>query len=168
VVNMVRYFTAYVDKQSCGKCIPCREGTRRMAEVMERICSRPADEPDQSALDRFRGVLEMESLSGVMKDTSLCGLGQNAPNPVMSSLKYFREEYEAHVFDRVCPSNICTQLRSWFIDVDLCTGCSICAKRCPAEAIIGTPRHPYFIVQEKCIGCGICYEVCKFSAVYYK
>jgi len=103
-----------------------------------------------------------------MKDTSLCGLGQTAPNPVISTLKYFRKEYEEHIFDRKCASNTCSELRSWFIDVDMCTGCSICAKRCPAEAIIGTPTHPYFIVQEKCIGCGICYEVCKFTAVYFK
>jgi len=168
VVSMVRYFAEYADRQSCGKCIPCREGTRRMAEVMQRICSKPSEEPEQTALERFRGIAEMEGLAAVMKDASLCGLGQNAPNPVMSSLRYFMEEYEAHVFDRNCPANICTSLRSWFIDVDLCTGCSICAKRCPAEAIIGTPRHPYFIVQEKCIGCGICFEVCKFSAVFSK
>ena len=167
-VSMVRYFMEYLHKQSCGKCIPCREGTRRMAEVMRCICTKPSDAPEQTALERFRGVVEMENLAAVMKDTSLCGLGKNAPNPVTSSLRYFREEYEQHVFDRKCVSNVCTQLRSWYIDVELCTGCSVCAKRCPADAIIGTPKHPYFIVQEKCIGCGICYEVCKFSAVYYK
>ncbi|MFO7934223.1 MAG: NADH-ubiquinone oxidoreductase-F iron-sulfur binding region domain-containing protein [Bacteroidales bacterium] len=168
MVSMVRYFMEYLHKQSCGKCIPCREGTRRMAEVMRCICTKPSDAPEQTALERFRGVVEMENLAAVMKDTSLCGLGKNAPNPLTSSLRYFREEYEQHVFDRKCVSNVCTQLRSWYIDVELCTGCSVCAKRCPADAIIGTPKHPYFIVQEKCIGCGICYEVCKFSAVYYK
>jgi NADH:ubiquinone oxidoreductase subunit F (NADH-binding)/Pyruvate/2-oxoacid:ferredoxin oxidoreductase delta subunit len=168
VVNMVRYFMEYVDKQSCGKCIPCREGTRRMAEILGSITRKPEDEEGHTTLERFKGVMQLENLAGVMKDTSLCGLGQNAPNPVLSSLKYFRNEYEEHIFNRKCPSNSCTELRSWFIDVDMCTGCSICAKRCPSEAIIGTARHPYFIVQEKCIGCGICYEVCKFSAVYYK
>jgi len=168
VVNTVRYFMEYVDKQSCGKCIPCREGTRRMAEILGSITRKPEDEEGRTTLERFKGVMQLESLAEVMKDTSLCGLGQNAPNPVMSTLKYFRNEYEEHIFDRKCPSNSCTELRSWFIDVDMCTGCSICAKRCPSEAIIGTTRHPYFIVQEKCIGCGICYEVCKFSAVYYK
>lgn len=168
VVNTVKYFMDYVNKQSCGKCIPCREGTRRMAEVLESVTSKPADEEEHSTLDRFKGVLQLEKLAAVMKDTSLCGLGQNAPNPVVSTLKYFRAEYEEHIFDRRCPSNTCTELRSWYIDVDMCTGCSICAKRCPAEAIIGTARHPYFIVQEKCIGCGICFEVCKFTAVYYK
>lgn len=168
VVNTVKYFMDYVDKQSCGKCIPCREGTRRMAEILGSITRKPADEEGHTTLDRFKGVMQLESLAEVMKDTSLCGLGQNAPNPVLSTLKYFRHEYEAHIFDRKCLSNTCTELRSWYIDVDMCTGCSICAKRCPAEAIIGTARHPYFIVQEKCIGCGICFEVCKFTAVYYK
>lgn len=168
VVDLVRYFMEYVDRQSCGKCIPCREGTRRMAEIMQGICSKPSEAPEQSALERFRGVIEMETLADVMKDTSLCGLGQNASNPVVSSLRFFRDDYEEHVFDRKCTAGICTRLRSWYIDVDLCTGCSICARRCPAEAIIGTPRHPYFIVQDKCTGCGVCYEVCKFSAVYYK
>ncbi len=168
VVNTVRYFMDYVDKQSCGKCIPCREGTRRTAEILDSITRKPEEDKGHTTLDRFKGVMQLKSLAEVMKDTSLCGLGQNAPNPVLSSLKYFREEYEEHIFDQKCPSNSCTELRSWFIDVEMCTGCSICAKRCPAEAIIGTARHPYFIVQEKCVGCGICYEVCKFSAVYYK
>lgn len=168
VVNTVRYFMEYVDRQSCGKCIPCREGTRRMAEILGGITRKPADDEGQTTLERFKGVMQLENLAAVMKDTSLCGLGQNAPSPVVSTLKYFRKEYEEHIFDRKCTSNTCSELRTWFIDVDMCTGCSICAKRCPAEAIIGTPTHPYFIVQEKCIGCGICYEVCKFTAVYYK
>jgi len=168
VVNTARYFMEYVDKQSCGKCIPCREGTRRMAEILGGITRKPTDDEGQTTLDRFKGVMQLENLAAVMKDTSLCGLGQNAPSPVVSTLKYFRKEYEEHIFDRNCASNTCSELRTWFIDVDMCTGCSICAKRCPAEAIIGAPTHPYFIVQEKCIGCGICYEVCKFTAVYYK
>ncbi len=168
IVNTVRYFMEYVDMQSCGKCIPCREGTRRMAEILGGITRKPADNEGQTTLERFKGVMQLESLAAVMKDTSLCGLGQNAPSPVVSTLKYFRKEYEEHIFDRNCFSNTCSELRSWFIDVDMCTGCTICAKRCPAEAIIGTPTHPYFIVQEKCIGCGICYEVCKFTAVYFK
>ncbi len=168
MVNTVKYFMDYVNMQSCGKCIPCREGTRRMAEILGSITRKPADEQGHTTLDRFKGVMQLESLAEVMKDTSLCGLGQNAPNPVLSTLKYFRHEYEEHIFDRKCLSNTCTELRSWFIDVDMCTGCSICAKKCPVDAIIGTARHPYFIVQEKCIGCGVCYDVCKFTAVYYK
>ncbi|MCK4748996.1 MAG: 4Fe-4S binding protein, partial [Bacteroidales bacterium] len=168
VVNTVTYFMDYVHKQSCGKCIPCREGTRRMAEILDSISRKQLDEEDHTTLDRFKGLMQLVGLAEVMKDTSLCGLGQNAPNPVLSSLKHFRSEYEEHIFDRRCPTNTCSELRSWFIDVDMCTGCSICAKRCPVEAIIGTARHPYFIVQEKCIGCGICFEACKFTAVYYK
>jgi NADH:ubiquinone oxidoreductase subunit F (NADH-binding)/Pyruvate/2-oxoacid:ferredoxin oxidoreductase delta subunit len=168
VVNIVSYFMEYLNKQSCGKCIPCREGTRRMAEILSNITRKPADDPGHSALERFKGVMQLENLAEVMEDTSLCGLGQNAPNPLKSTLKHFRHEFEEHIFDRRCPSNTCKELRSWYIDVELCTGCSVCAKRCPADAIIGTARHPYFIVQEKCIGCGICHEVCKFTAVYYK
>jgi NADH:ubiquinone oxidoreductase subunit F (NADH-binding)/Pyruvate/2-oxoacid:ferredoxin oxidoreductase delta subunit len=168
VVNLARYFMDFADKQSCGKCIPCREGTKRMSEILASICRKQADEEGHSTLERFKGVMQLESLAGVMKDTSLCGLGRDASNPVLSSLKYFRSEYEEHIFNRNCPSNTCTELRTYYIDVDFCTGCAICAKRCPAEAIIGTKKHPYFIVQEKCIGCGICMEVCKFSAVFYK
>ncbi len=168
VVNTTRYFMDYVDKQSCGKCIPCREGTRRMSEIMDSITSKPTEDEEDSTLERFKAVKHLESLAEVMKDTSLCGLGQNAPNPVLSSLRYFKQEFEEHILDRKCSSNTCSELKSWYIDVDMCTGCSICAKRCPVEAIIGTARHPYFIVQDKCTGCGICYEVCKFTAVFYK
>jgi Na+-translocating ferredoxin:NAD+ oxidoreductase RNF subunit RnfB len=168
VVHLARYFAEYADMQSCGKCIPCREGTRRMAEILGRITRKPPGEEEPKEMDRFREIMQLEQLAEVMRDTSLCGLGQNAPNPVMSSLRFFRKEVEEHMFDRHCSSNTCKDLRIWHIDVDLCTGCSICARRCPAEAIIGTPSHPYFIVQEKCIGCGICFEACKFTAVYYQ
>lgn len=168
VLDMVKYYMTFMEKQSCGKCIPCREGTRRMSEILESITRKPLDESNPRAtLERFKGVMQLESLSEVMKDTSLCGLGQHAPNPVLSTLKYYREEYEEHIFDRRCRANVCTELRTYYIDVDQCTGCSVCAKKCPADAIIGTSLHPYFIVQEKCIGCGICYESCKFSAVKY-
>ena len=102
-----------------------------------------------------------------MRDTSLCGLGQMAPNPLTTALKYFRKEFEEHIFERNCASNVCKELRAYYIDVELCTGCTICAKKCPEEAIIGAEKHPYFIVSEKCTGCGICKDVCKFSAVFY-
>lgn len=168
VVDTTRYFMEYLEMQSCGKCIPCREGTRRLAETLAEITSKPDEGFIGDSLDRFKDVVQLETVADVMKDTSLCGLGQHAPNPVRTALKYFRQEFEEHLFDRKCRTNVCTDLRSWYIDVDLCTGCSICAKRCPADAIIGTARHPYFIVQDKCIGCGICFDVCKFSAVYFK
>jgi NAD-dependent dihydropyrimidine dehydrogenase PreA subunit len=103
-----------------------------------------------------------------MRDTSLCGLGQTAPNPVLSALKKFRDEFEEHTFDRKCKANVCHNLRTYYIDVEKCTGCAACAKKCPTYAIIGTPRTPYFVIEEKCIGCGICEEVCKFSAVFFK
>jgi NADH:ubiquinone oxidoreductase subunit F (NADH-binding)/(2Fe-2S) ferredoxin/Pyruvate/2-oxoacid:ferredoxin oxidoreductase delta subunit len=168
ILDMVKYFMNFMEKQSCGKCIPCREGTRRMAEILESITKKPQDENNLATLERFKGVMQLESLADVMKDTSLCGLGQNAPNPVLSTLKYFREEYEEHIFDRKCRSNVCTELRTYYIDVEACTGCSVCAKKCPVDAIIGTALHPYFIVEEKCTGCGLCFESCKFSAIFYK
>jgi NADH:ubiquinone oxidoreductase subunit F (NADH-binding)/(2Fe-2S) ferredoxin len=168
ILDIVKYYMNFMEKQSCGKCIPCREGTRRMSEILESITRKPQDESNPRAtLERFKGVMQLESIAEVMKDTSLCGLGQAAPNPVTSTLKYYREEYEEHIFDRKCRANVCSELRTYLIDVDLCTGCSVCAKKCPVDAIIGTRLHPYFIVQEKCIGCGICYESCKFSAIRY-
>jgi NADH:ubiquinone oxidoreductase subunit F (NADH-binding)/Pyruvate/2-oxoacid:ferredoxin oxidoreductase delta subunit len=168
ILDMVKYFMDFMQRQSCGKCIPCREGTRRMSEILESISRKPIDENGHTTLERFKGVMQLESLAEVMKDTSLCGLGMSAPNPVLSTLRHFRDEYEEHIFDRKCRSNKCTELRTYYIDVELCTGCSACAKKCPTEAIFGTARHPYFIVEDKCIGCGFCYESCKFSAIYYK
>ena len=168
VLDMVKYFMDFMKRQSCGKCIPCREGTRRMSEILDSITKKPVDENGHTTLERFKGVMQLESLAAVMKDTSLCGLGQSAPNPVLSTLRYFREEYEEHIFDRKCRANRCTELRTYNINIELCTGCSICSKKCAAEAIFGTPRHPYFIVEEKCTGCGLCHESCKFSAIYYK
>jgi NAD-dependent dihydropyrimidine dehydrogenase PreA subunit len=103
-----------------------------------------------------------------MRDTSLCGLGQTAPKPVLSALKKFRDEFEEHTFDRKCKANVCHNTRTYYIDVEKRTACAACAKKCPTNAIIGTPRTPYFVIEEKCIGCGICEEVCKFSAVFFK
>lgn len=168
LVDLVKYFMDFMQHQSCGKCIPCREGTKRMSEILDGISKKPQDDEGHTTLERFKGVMQLGSLAEVMKDTSLCGLGQSAANPVLTALRHFRKEFEEHIFNRNCPANVCTELRTYFIDVDLCTGCSLCAKKCPEDAIIGTERHPYFIVAEKCTGCGICHEVCKFNAVYYK
>jgi NADH:ubiquinone oxidoreductase subunit F (NADH-binding)/Pyruvate/2-oxoacid:ferredoxin oxidoreductase delta subunit/(2Fe-2S) ferredoxin len=168
IIDTVKYFMDFIQKESCGKCIPCREGTRRMLEVFENITKRPVDENRHTTLERFKGVMQLESLAGVIKDTSLCGLGQKAPNPVISSLRYFRSDYEEHIFDRECSAGVCKELRLFYINVDKCTGCTVCAQKCPFSAIIGTKRHPFFIVEEKCTGCGICYEVCKFSAISVK
>ncbi len=168
IIDTVKYFMDFIQKESCGKCIPCREGTRRMLEVYENITKRPVDENGHATLERFKGVMQLESLASVIKDTSLCGLGQKAPNPVISSLKYFRNDYEEHIFDRECSAGVCKELRLFYIDVEKCTGCTACAPKCPVSAIIGTKRHPFFIVEEKCTGCGICYDVCKFNAISVK
>ena len=168
IIDLVKYFMKFIQNESCGKCIPCREGSRRMLEILENITRRPESNEGGNTLERFKGVIHLESLAEVMRDTSLCGLGQTAPNPLLSALKYFRDEFEEHIFDRKCRANICKNLRTFFIDIDKCTGCDVCAKKCPTKAIIGTPRSPYFIVEDKCIGCGICEEVCKFSAVLSK
>jgi NADH:ubiquinone oxidoreductase subunit F (NADH-binding)/Pyruvate/2-oxoacid:ferredoxin oxidoreductase delta subunit len=168
MIDIVKYFMHFIQKESCGKCIPCREGSRRMLEILENITRRPVTDDGHTTLERFKGVIHLESLAEVMRDTSLCGLGQTAANPVLSTLKLFREEYEEHIFDRKCTASICRNLRTFYIDIDNCNGCAACAKKCPTNAIIGTPRSPYFIVEEKCIGCGVCEEVCKFSAVFFK
>ncbi len=167
IVDLVTYFMNFMKQQSCGKCIPCREGTKRMSEILNNITRKTVGDDNQDALERFKSLTRLETLAEVMRDTSLCGLGQMAPNPLTSALKYFRKEFEEHIFDRNCSSNVCKELRTYYIDVELCTGCTICAKKCPEDAIIGTEKHPYFIVSEKCTGCGICKDVCKFSAVFY-
>jgi len=168
MVDLSKFFMDYFRHESCGKCIPCREGTKQLYAILENITRRPESESGNQTLERFKGVMQIETLSEVIKDTSLCGLGQNAPNIVLSTLKFFRPEYEEHIFDRKCNAGVCRDLGLYFIDVDLCTGCSVCAKKCPTDAIVGTPRHPYFIVEDKCIGCGICKEVCKFGSVFLK
>lgn len=168
VIDTVKYYMDFLKQESCGKCIPCREGIRRMHEILENISRKPSDENGHNTLQRFKGVMHLEKLAYVIRDTSLCGLGQRASNPVLSTLKWFREEYEEHIFDRQCKAGVCQELRTFYIDVDKCTGCTICAKKCPTGAIFGTQKHPHFIVQEKCIGCGICYDSCKFGAVISK
>lgn len=165
MVDVAKFFMDFIQRESCGKCIPCREGTRRMLEILESITHKPINESQNEALERFKGITQLEKLGKVIKDTSLCGLGQTAPNPVLSTLKWFREEYEEHIFDRKCSANVCTELRTFTIDVDKCTGCTICAKKCPTDAIIGSNKIPHFIVENKCISCGNCFDVCKFDSI---
>jgi NADH:ubiquinone oxidoreductase subunit F (NADH-binding)/Pyruvate/2-oxoacid:ferredoxin oxidoreductase delta subunit len=165
MVDVAKFFMDFIQRESCGKCIPCREGTRRMLEILESITTKPVHNGENSALERMKGVMQLEKLARIIKDTSLCGLGQSAPNPVLSTLKWFREEYEEHIYERNCPTRICTELRKFKIKTDLCTGCTICAKKCPTGAILGNKKTPHFIVDDKCIGCGTCKEVCNFSAV---
>ena len=168
LVDFVRYFMEFIHRESCGKCIPCREGTGRMLEILENVVRKPHSEDSNATLERFKGVMQLETIASVMKDTSLCGLGQTAPNPFISALANYREEFEEHIFDRRCRANVCRGLRTFSIDVEKCTGCTVCAAKCPVNAIYGTRLQPFFIVEDKCIGCGVCYDVCKFSAVTVK
>ena len=168
MVNLSLYFMEFLQKESCGKCIPCREGTGRMLRILEEITHRPREETTHETLERFKGVVELERIAEVIRDTSLCGLGQNAPNPVLSSLKWFREEYEEHIFDRKCQVAVCHDLRTFYIDAEICNGCNVCQKKCPKNAIVGAIKSPHFIIESKCNGCGICFDSCKFNAIYFK
>ncbi len=166
MVDMARYFLSFITSESCGKCIPCREGTQRLYEILDSIVSpysRMKDEEEN--LLRFNRVLNMESLAQVIKDTSLCGLGQSAPNPVLTTLRFFRGEYEAHIYDRKCPARQCKGLLTYAIDTNACNGCTLCAKKCPTSAIVGERKKVHYIVDEKCIRCGTCRDVCRFNAV---
>ena len=168
MVDIAKFFMNFLQKESCGKCIPCREGPRRIHEILENITRRPSGESGYEVLERFKGIMQLSDLSEVIRDTSLCGLGQTAPNPLMSAMKWFREEFEEHIFDRKCRAGVCKELRLFYIDVDHCNGCVACLRKCPVNAIVGQPRQPHFIIEEKCIGCGICFDVCKFVAVKLK
>lgn len=165
MVDVAKFFLDFIQRESCGKCIPCREGTRRMLEILNEITGKPRKGETHDALRRFKGVTQIERLGKVIKETSLCGLGQTAPNPVLSTLRWFRHEYEEHIFERKCSANVCTELRTFTIDPEACTGCTVCARKCPTGAIIGSRKHPHIIVEDKCISCGVCEEVCKFDAV---
>lgn len=156
MVEMARFFMNFTQNESCGKCIPCREGTKRMLELLNDIVE-------------GRGTLEhidiLEELSETISDTALCGLGKSAASPIISTLKYFRDEYIAHVVDKKCPGGVCKALMSYEIDKDKCKGCSKCARMCPVEAISGEIKKPYTIDKSKCIKCGSCLEGCAFKAV---
>ncbi len=165
MVDMAKFFTSFFQKESCGKCIPCREGTAQMLEIMNQTTQRPSSKNSFKPLERFKGVIQLRGLASVIKDTSLCQLGKSSPNAILNTLQHFKDEFDMHIFERKCAANVCQDLRVFSIDVDQCTGCTACYKKCPVDAIIGTPRYPHFIVEDKCIGCGKCYEVCKFNAV---
>ena len=165
MVDVAKFFMDFIQRESCGKCIPCREGTRRMLEILERITRGRRSETGLDALQRFQGVMYLARLAEVIKDTSLCGLGQSAPNPVLSTLRWFRPEYEAHIYERRCPAGVCRELLTYRIDAAKCKGCTACASKCPADAIMGAKKSPHYIVTDKCIGCGACKDTCKFEAV---
>ncbi|HEX2865532.1 MAG TPA: NADH-quinone oxidoreductase subunit NuoF [Ignavibacteriales bacterium] len=166
MVDIARFFLTFIQNESCGKCVPCREGTKRMLEIIERIPKSYKNTKDKKEqLQRFKGVVHLQRLADVIKDTSLCGLGQSAPNPVLSGLRYFKEEYEAHLYDRKCPSGVCKELLTFTIDNSICSGCGLCLKKCPNEAIAGEKGQAHYIVQDKCIQCGMCFESCRFKAI---
>lgn len=165
MVDVAKFFMDFIQRESCGKCIPCREGTRRMLEILQRATRGRRGEGGVDALRRFEGMIYLEQLANVIKDTSLCGLGQTAPNPILSTLRWFRDEYEAHIYERRCPAGVCEELRLYRIDQDYCKGCTLCLKRCPSGAIIGEPKKAHYIIADKCIGCGTCDDVCRSDAV---
>ena len=165
MVDVAKFFMDFIQRESCGKCIPCREGTRRMLEILQRITRGRRKERGIEALERFQSVLHLQNLAESIRDTSLCGLGQTAPNPVLSTLRWFRDEYEAHIYDRHCPAAACNELVTYSIDVEKCKGCTLCLKKCPAEAIVGAAKTPHHIIVEKCIGCGSCLDACRMEAI---
>ena len=165
MVDVAKFFMDFIQRESCGKCIPCREGTRHMLEILQSITRHPRSEHDHMALERFQGVVNLEDLAGVIKDASLCGLGMSAPNPVLSTLRWFRDEYEAHIFERHCPAGVCTELLSYRIDAAACNGCGRCLRECPVDAIAGEPRQAHTIIQERCVACGNCLTACHRDAV---
>jgi NADP-reducing hydrogenase subunit HndC len=159
MVDVARFFLDFTVDESCGKCTPCRIGTRRLLEMLDKITSGNGTLED---LDK------MEELCNYIKANAMCALGQTAPNPVLSTLKYFRDEYEAHVVEKRCPAGVCKNLMHYEIQPDKCRGCTLCARKCPAGAITGKVKEPHVIDQSKCIKCGACMEGCKFSAIIKK
>ena len=159
MVDIARFFLDFTVDESCGKCTPCRIGTRRMLEILNRICEGKGEDGD---------IERLENLAQNIKATALCGLGQTAPNPVLSTIKQFRHEYEAHIYDKHCPAGVCKKLLNYVIDPEKCRGCTLCARVCPTGSISGKVKEPHSIDPKKCIKCGACMEKCKFGAISKK
>jgi NADH:ubiquinone oxidoreductase subunit F (NADH-binding)/Pyruvate/2-oxoacid:ferredoxin oxidoreductase delta subunit len=156
MVDIARFFMEFTQEESCGKCVPCRVGTRRLLEILTRICDGEGKDGD---------IETLEMLCKQIKQDSLCGLGQGAPNPVESTLKHFRDEYEAHIYEKRCPAKVCRAMIRYEILEDACTGCTVCARNCPVDAIHGERRQTHTIDPDTCVRCGICLQVCNFNAV---
>lgn len=159
MVDTARYFMDFVQDESCGHCVPCRIGTKRMLEILQRIVAGKGEEADLAML---------ETLANTIKDTAMCGLGQTAPNPVLTTLKYFRDEYEAHVIHKTCPAHVCKEMLVYVINPEKCRRCGLCARNCPTEAISGGGKEPFVINTEVCSRCGTCIAHCKFGAISIK
>ena len=156
MVDIAKFFLEFTISESCGKCPPCRIGTRRMYEILDRITKGQGEEGD---------IEKLEELANNIKCSALCGLGQTAPNPVLSTIKYFRDEYEAHIKEKRCPAGACKKLINYVINPDKCKGCSLCARNCPVGAISGEIKSPFKIDPSKCIKCGLCMSKCNFKAI---
>lgn len=159
MVDIARFFLEFIVDESCGKCAPCRIGTKRMKEILDRIVEGKGEEGD---------IEKLEQLGAMIKESALCGLGQTAPNPVLSTIRYFRDEYEAHIKEKRCPAGACKGLMQYTIIADKCKSCGICAKNCPASCITGEKKVPYVIDNSKCVKCGACMEKCPFGAIELK
>ncbi len=159
IVEVARFFMNFTQNESCGKCVPCREGTKNMLAILQKIVDGKGTMDD---------IETLETLAKDVKEGSLCGLGKTAPNPVLSTLKYFRDEYIAHIQDKTCPAGVCTSMTTYMIDPEKCKGCSKCARNCPVGAISGEIKSPYTIDQDKCIKCGVCVSNCPFKAIERK
>lgn len=159
MVDVAKYFLDFLKEESCGKCVPCREGIKQMLAILNRICAGEGQEGDIGLL---------EEISAVLVDVSLCALGTTAPNPVLSTIKYFRQEYETHIKEKKCPAGVCRALIEYYIDEKLCTGCGLCVKNCPQKAVKGEKKVPHIIEPARCTRCGICREICRFGAIKLK
>jgi len=156
MVDMARFFMDFIQDESCGKCTPCREGTKRLLELLEKICEGHGEPEDIEIL---------KELSATIKDSSLCGLGQTAPNPVLSTLRYFLHEYEAHIYEKKCPAKRCIALLKFEVNTDKCSKCGACFRACPADAIVWKKKEVAWIDKEKCVKCMTCFSKCKFDAI---
>ena len=159
MVAVAKFYLDFIVEESCGKCTPCRVGNKRLSEILEKITAGKASMDD---------LEQLRILSGVIKDTALCGLGQTSPNPVISTLEHFYDEYVAHVADKCCPAKRCKPLLTYYINPEICVGCTVCSRNCPADAVVGERKKPHVINPALCVRCGTCIEKCRFKAIGVK